>query len=157
MGENQEHYQFSQRIELVSPKVLSNFDISNHRYVVICVESNCATFTEISLNKFPKHLLDSMVGQLQLNNQYCIIVEVEANVIGDDKSDITMLLTERELQIVQLIAQGQSNKQIAHRLHISTWTVSTHLRRVFAKLDVDSRAAMVHRCSSLLNNLEQLI
>jgi DNA-binding CsgD family transcriptional regulator len=61
------------------------------------------------------------------------------------------LLTARELQIVALVAEGRPNKQIASELHISEWTVSTHLRRIYAKLDVDSRAAMVTRCFDALS------
>ena len=60
------------------------------------------------------------------------------------------LLTGRELQIVMLVAEGRVNKQIAADLHISEWTVSTHLRRIFAKLGVDTRAAMVSRCAGVL-------
>jgi DNA-binding NarL/FixJ family response regulator len=60
------------------------------------------------------------------------------------------LLTGRELQIVSLVAEGRVNKQIAGDLHISEWTVSTHLRRIFCKLGVDTRAAMVSKCSPML-------
>jgi DNA-binding CsgD family transcriptional regulator len=56
------------------------------------------------------------------------------------------LLTAREIQIVALVAEGRVNKQIADALRISEWTVATHLRRIFAKLGVDTRAAMVSRC-----------
>ncbi|PTL81220.1 LuxR C-terminal-related transcriptional regulator [Vitiosangium sp. GDMCC 1.1324] len=56
------------------------------------------------------------------------------------------LLTTRELQIVSLVAAGRVNKEIASALSISVWTVSAHLRRIFAKLGVDTRAAMVSRC-----------
>ena len=42
-----------------------------------------------------------------------------------------------------MIAKGYPNKVIASVLDISVWTVSTHLRRIFAKLGVTSRAAMV--------------
>ena len=55
-------------------------------------------------------------------------------------------LTAREAQIVMLVAEGLVNKQIGGQLGISEWTVSTHLRRIFAKLDVDTRAAMVRKC-----------
>ena len=55
------------------------------------------------------------------------------------------VLTARERQIVEHVALGQVNKEIAAALHISSWTVSTHLRRIFAKLHVDTRAAMVFR------------
>ncbi len=55
-------------------------------------------------------------------------------------------LTPRETQIARLVAQGLGNKAIAAELAISEWTVSTHLRRVFQKVGVDTRAAMVLRC-----------
>lgn len=54
-------------------------------------------------------------------------------------------LSPREQEIARLVANGLSNKTIATVLDISAWTVSTHLRRVFAKLEVNSRAEMVAR------------
>lgn len=54
-------------------------------------------------------------------------------------------LSPREREIVRMVAQGHSNKIIADVLSISAWTVCTHLRRIFAKLGVGSRAAMVAR------------
>jgi DNA-binding CsgD family transcriptional regulator len=59
-------------------------------------------------------------------------------------------LTARELQIAGLVAEGLVNKQVASALQISEWTVSTHLRRIFAKLGVDTRAAMVCRCAAVI-------
>lgn len=54
-------------------------------------------------------------------------------------------LSPREREIVRLVARGHSNKIIADVLNISSWTVCTHMRRIFAKLGVGSRAAMVAR------------
>jgi DNA-binding CsgD family transcriptional regulator len=54
-------------------------------------------------------------------------------------------LSPREQEIVRMVAQGHPNKIIADVLSISAWTVCTHLRRIFAKLGVGSRAAMVAR------------
>ena len=58
-------------------------------------------------------------------------------------------LSPREQEIVRLVAQGHSNKIIGDVLNISSWTVCTHLRRIFAKLGVGSRAAMVARLLDL--------
>jgi DNA-binding CsgD family transcriptional regulator len=52
-------------------------------------------------------------------------------------------LSPREQEIVRMVAKGHPNKIIADVLNISSWTVCTHLRRIFAKLGVGSRAAMV--------------
>ena len=58
-------------------------------------------------------------------------------------------LSPREQEIVRMVSQGYPNKTIAAVLDISTWTVSTHLRRIFAKLGVRTRAAMVARAIEL--------
>ena len=54
-------------------------------------------------------------------------------------------LSPREQEIARLVAKGLPNKAIAAVLEISPWTVATHLRRVFGKLAVSSRAEMVAR------------
>lgn len=58
-------------------------------------------------------------------------------------------LSPREQEIVRMVAQGHPNKIIAAVLNISSWTVGTHLRRIFAKLGVGSRAAMIARVHEL--------
>lgn len=52
-------------------------------------------------------------------------------------------LTGRELQILEPITRGEKTRQIAERLGISERTVKAHLASIYAKLDVDSRAAAV--------------
>ena len=49
-------------------------------------------------------------------------------------------LSEREIEVLSLVQRGLSNKEIAFRLHISLGTVRAHLRSIFRKLDVRSRA-----------------
>jgi DNA-binding NarL/FixJ family response regulator len=49
-------------------------------------------------------------------------------------------LTEREVEVLCLVAQGHSNMEIAHRLTISEATVRTHVSNILAKLDLCSRA-----------------
>ena len=60
-------------------------------------------------------------------------------------------LSPREQEIVRLVALGHSNKMIAGVLNISSWTVCTHLRRIFSKLGVGSRAAVVARIPEMGN------
>lgn len=54
-------------------------------------------------------------------------------------------LSPRERAIAKLVAHGLPNKSISNLLHISPWTVATHLRRIFGKLGVTSRTAMITR------------
>jgi DNA-binding CsgD family transcriptional regulator len=48
-------------------------------------------------------------------------------------------MTDSELAVARLVAQGLTNREVAERLFVSQHTVSGHLRHVFAKLDVNSR------------------
>jgi two-component system response regulator NreC len=53
------------------------------------------------------------------------------------------ILTPREREVLQLIARGLNNRQIAERLHISIKTVETHRGNMMGKLDVHDRAGLV--------------
>jgi ATP/maltotriose-dependent transcriptional regulator MalT len=58
-------------------------------------------------------------------------------------------LSTRECGILELIGQGYSNKRVARTLGISAETVKSHVKRVFIKLDVNTRAHAVARAQSL--------
>jgi len=53
-----------------------------------------------------------------------------------DVEDSYELLTSREREILQLIAEGKSNKEIANMLHLSLYTVETHRSNILAKLNL---------------------
>ncbi len=52
-------------------------------------------------------------------------------------------LSAREIEVLELVGRGRSNKEIAHALHLSEATVKTHLVHSFAKLQVDDRTHAV--------------
>lgn len=53
-------------------------------------------------------------------------------------------LTDRERDVVYLVAQGGSNREIADRLNLAAHTVKSHLQRISAKLEARNRAHVVH-------------
>ncbi len=59
-------------------------------------------------------------------------------------------LTDAELRVVQLAADGKTNREIATRLFVSPHTVNTHLRHVFDKLDIKSRVDLSRIAESRL-------
>jgi DNA-binding CsgD family transcriptional regulator len=57
----------------------------------------------------------------------------------------TMPLTPREREILELVARGLTNAQVAERLWLSTGTVRKHLNNIYAKLGVPNRTAAASR------------
>lgn len=68
---------------------------------------------------------------------------LEHFIESDHSSDKIVMLTAREREIVQLIAEGKLNKQIAHMLNISVKTVETHRAAAMHKLKLRSTADLV--------------
>jgi LuxR family maltose regulon positive regulatory protein len=58
-------------------------------------------------------------------------------------------LTPREREVLELIAHGQTNQEIAHELVVSVGTVKVHARNIYAKLEVSSRAEAAARAREL--------
>jgi DNA-binding NarL/FixJ family response regulator len=63
--------------------------------------------------------------------------------VGQLRQPATPALTARELQLLELVARGASNREAAARLHVSEATVKTHLVHAFGKLGVSDRTAAV--------------
>jgi LuxR family transcriptional regulator, maltose regulon positive regulatory protein len=59
------------------------------------------------------------------------------------------LLSERELEILRLLAEGLSNREIAQRSYISIGTVKAHLKHIYGKLEVGNRTEAAHRARQL--------
>jgi NarL family two-component system response regulator LiaR len=77
-------------------------------------------------------------GQVQLAPQASayLVRQVQAGALREP-------LTERETEVLRLLAQGQANKEIAQHLRIGEETVKTHVRHILAKLGVQSRTQAV--------------
>jgi DNA-binding NarL/FixJ family response regulator len=68
---------------------------------------------------------------------------VAARLMSRLRTPATGPLSRRELEVLQLVAAGNTNREAAARLFITEATVKTHLLNIYAKLDVSDRAAAV--------------
>ncbi len=68
---------------------------------------------------------------------------------GEDVPRLTEPLSEREIEVLKLIADGLSNQEIASVLIVATSTIKTHIQNIFRKLDVSSRTQAVARAREL--------
>lgn len=69
--------------------------------------------------------------------------------VADSVDTLAEPISDREQGVLELIAQGLSNQEIADKLHISLHTVKTHARRINAKLEVRSRTQAIVRARQL--------
>jgi DNA-binding CsgD family transcriptional regulator len=83
-------------------------------------------------------------GWLWFGDQtYVVMVERKAGERVEAAEEVWETLSERETQIAVLVSRGKGTKQIAGSLHISEHTVRSYMRRIFSKLHVSNRPAMV--------------
>ena len=73
----------------------------------------------------------------------------QSETVQTTTSAVADLLSARETDILKLIAEGLSNKEIARDLVIAPETVKSHVKNIFAKLNVEKRAQAVSRAQSL--------
>ena len=84
-----------------------------------------------------------------------VVVEKEVyinrneNFVLDTSLVSQLELSKRELEILNLLAQGHSNQEIAANLFVSLSTVKTHIQNVFEKLDVNRRTQAVEKAKRL--------
>jgi ATP/maltotriose-dependent transcriptional regulator MalT len=72
-----------------------------------------------------------------------VAVRTDAGFVVDRKRLESLGITPREHQILELIAAGLSNREIAEKLYVSENTVKTHSRRLFDKLNARRRTQAV--------------
>ena len=78
----------------------------------------------------PPHLTGSLFSQ---------IVEHAINGLSPGKLNESIMMTKRERQVIALIADGNTNKEIAQKLHLSTYTVKSHVHNILEKLALNTR------------------
>src|SRR5262249_60007704 len=76
---------------------------------------------------------------------------VRSAMFSSPDSRIHQLLTRRELEIMELLAHGESNKQIAERIVVSEGTVKSHVSQILRKMRAANRAEAVSRYMRLMN------
>lgn len=98
-----------------------------------------------------QEILDSIPRTAEGHKYFCgrILETIQRNDINIDHIEYEALsclpvsLSKRELEIIQLIAEGKTNSTIADELFISTHTVNTHRKNIMTKLGVNNTAAIV--------------
>ena len=101
---------------------------------------------EISIEEVPDAIRSVWSGQSRISPSMASKLLSEFAVLsqrGADTKGMAAKLTDRELQVLRLVAQGLNNKDIADKLFISENTVKNHIRNILDKLHLHSRMEAV--------------
>jgi len=135
-------------------KITSEF--ANIKIVALSMHSDTLFITEMLRSGASGYLLKdcafeelSLAIRTVIDNKRYLSPAISGVVIDDylhrlSKADFSGsdILTDREREVLQLLAEGKSTKKIALELHISTKTVETHRRQMMDKLDIHSVAEL---------------
>jgi DNA-binding NarL/FixJ family response regulator len=128
--------------------VLTTFEVDE--YVLAALRSGASGFLGKSVE--PEELLDAirvvargdaLLSPRATRSLIARFLAQPQDGAPDLRPDSLEVLTDREREIVALVALGLSNQDIATRLYLSPLTVKTHVNRAMSKLDVRDRAQLV--------------
>ena len=88
----------------------------------------------------PKHIAHKLLKELTIN---------QVNSLTDIDLVMAEPLTTRELEVLELIIEGYTNREIARQLHISINTIKKHINHIFGKLDVKNRPQAIAKTHQL--------
>ena len=128
------------RRELPETEVLALTSVLESASVVEAIRAGAIGYLlkDTQASELRKAIKAAAAGQVQLSPQ------ASAHLLGAIRTpELPEPLTPREMDVLRLLAQGQSNKEIARALDLVEETVKSHVRHILAKLGVQSRTQAV--------------
>jgi DNA-binding NarL/FixJ family response regulator len=126
--------------------VLTTYDADEHLYDALRAGASGFLLKDTEPERLPAAVRVVAAGESLLGagpTRRLIETFVSRPAPGDRRPPQLAELTERELEVLEHVARGRSNREIADRLVLGEATVKTHVGRVFAKLGVRDRAQAV--------------
>lgn len=111
----------------------------------ILKDANVAEFIKTIRSVFqgeqilPLNLTSSLFNQIVEH----ALIESKPSVVVE-----AVVMTKRERQVIELIADGSTNKEIAQKLHLSTFTVKSHVHNILEKLLIHTRVQIANYAHS---------
>ena len=117
--------------------VLTNYD--SDADILGAVEAGASGYL---LKDAPPHELTAAVRAAAAGES--ALAPVIASRLLDRMRAPRVSLSSREIEVLELVAAGRSNSEVAEQLFVSETTVKSHLAHIFSKLDVSSRLSLIH-------------
>jgi DNA-binding NarL/FixJ family response regulator len=132
------------QIRAMSPRtgilMYSIFDDSDYIFKALCAGASGYILKNTRLEDIRRSILDVHQGQAAMSPS---IAKKVIAYFRPQRADSA--LTDKELMVVQLLTDGLSYKMVADRMQITMNTVRTHIRNIYEKLQVHSKAEVISR------------
>ncbi|QIA07674.1 response regulator transcription factor [Draconibacterium halophilum] len=131
------------KIVIVNPVTLNNSKKSLNNILTLYNKSNVIGLIS---NHYDRNLSDNFADNIFITDRHETITQIISkhfNAAPTSTNDIDNTLSEREIDVLKLLATGKSNKEIAEQLFISIHTVISHRKNISNKIGVKSTAALV--------------
>ncbi|MFL5239881.1 MAG: LuxR C-terminal-related transcriptional regulator, partial [Rhizomicrobium sp.] len=115
---------------------------SNHDLTVAIAAGACSAISKYASPDTMLRLLRLMTKRSAFPEQSYLQATGKDAHDGGKIENMLELLTHRERQIVRLVSEGKSNKEIARQLNVSRGTVKVHLHNIFQKLEITNRTVL---------------
>jgi len=125
--------------------ILTTFDLDEHVFAALRAGASGFLLKDVSPEQLVASLRILAAGEALLAPSITrrLIERFAAPDSGSAASQVLSPLTEREREVLMLIARGLSNDELAQRLHVGESTIKTHVGRVIAKLGLRDRVQAV--------------
>lgn len=120
---------------LINPVLVQN---ESNTYLKIVSGFKGTKWIGIVYSYFDKKFLETLDDLIFINDSSKIINKKITNLIRHKKTNIRSVISEREIDVLKLLVEGNSNKEIANNLCISTHTVITHRKNIIRKTGIKS-------------------
>ena len=133
----------TRRIKLLVPStqviVLTSYHEDEHIFPAIRAGALSYVLKDIEANELATVIRKAAIGEAVLHSQVAARVIKELNGTRLDTVNPYALLTNRELEVLQLLADGMTNNEIAEQMVVTLKTVRTHVSNILAKLHLKDR------------------
>jgi len=131
------------KIVIINPVTLNNSKKNLNNLLTLYNKTNVVGLIS---NHYDRNLSDNFADNIFVTDRHETITQIISkhfNTTPAATNDIDNTLSEREIDVLKLLASGKSNKEIAEELFISIHTVISHRKNISNKIGVKSTAALV--------------
>lgn len=148
------HSQKMNEVNLYPPLPTIVYQLYDQFKKVVMTGENATIRAAQTVNRFCIHegmvyllraLLLQQQGNIPSGSHIMILIEKVSQGVRIDQVADSAMLTQREQEVVQLLLEGKTNKEVAACMNIGEYTVKDHVKRIMKKLNVTTRAGIVAR------------